>query len=74
MVDNSVFKIDGKNYSVIDTIASEDKKYVYFVNELDEKDFIINKEIEENEKKYLVNLDGHEEFEKAMKLFYDKNN
>lgn len=73
MVDNSVLKVDGKTYLVVDTICEDLNKYVYFLNEKDSKDFFIRKEVTEEDKKYLVGLSDEEEFEKALKLFEEKN-
>ena len=74
MIDNSVIKIDNKNYLVVDTILVEGFKYVFCSNENDVNDFIIQKEIYENDKSYLVNLKNEEEFLRVMQLFLDKNN
>lgn len=73
MIDNSVFNLDNKNYLVVDTIKDNDIKYVYLSNEEDANDFLVQKEVKENEKTYLVNLDNEEEFVKAMHLFEEKN-
>ena len=73
MIDNSLIEIDGKKYLVVDTIVDQDKKYVYFVNENDVSDLLIQKEIKENDKTYLVNLDDKDEFVKSMYLFEEKN-
>lgn len=73
MVDNSELVVDGKKYLVIDTIISENIKYVYFVNENDNTDFFVRKEIEENKNKFLIGVDGDQEYIKAMQLFVEKN-
>lgn len=73
MVDNSVLKIDDKVYLVIDTIYDNEIKYVYFINEQDQKDIFIRKEVKENDKNYLIGLDNEEEILKALKLFEEKN-
>ena len=52
MIDNSLIEIDGKKYLVVDTIIDEDKKYVYFVNNDDVSDLLVQKEIIEDEKTY----------------------
>ena len=62
MVDNSVFNLDGKNYLVIDTIKENGIKYVYLSNEKDVNDFLVQKEIKEEDKTYLVNLETEEEY------------
>jgi len=73
MVDNSVLKVDDKIYLVIDTIYDNEIKYVYFLNEQNQKDIFIRKEIKENDKNYLIGLDSEEEILKALKLFEEKN-
>lgn len=73
MVDNSVVKVDNKDYLVIDVIPYKDYKFVYLANELIENDMLIQKEISEDNKNYLVNIDSKEEFIKALNLFEEKN-
>lgn len=73
MVDNSVLIEDDKKYLVVDTIISDDVKYVYFMNDEDETDLFIRKEIIDNNQKYLVGLDNDEEFLKANKIFQEKH-
>lgn len=73
MIDNSVIEIDNKKYLVVDVIIDEDNKYVYFVNENDMSDLLIQKEIKEDDKTYLVNLENEDEFNKVMHLFEEKN-
>jgi len=73
MIDNSLIEIDGNKYLVVDTIIDEGIKYVYFVNENDVSDLLIQKEIIEDDKTYLVNLDSEDEFNKVMLLFEEKN-
>ena len=75
MINNSVIKLeDGHDYVVVEKIAKEEFYYVFLTNIKDMEDFCVRKEIEENEKVYLVGLDSDEEFEEAMKLFADKHN
>ena len=73
MIDNSVIEIDNKKYLVVDVIIDKDNKYVYFVNEEDMSDLLIQREIKEDDKTYLVNLDNEDEFNKVMHLFEEKN-
>lgn len=73
MIDNTLIEIDGKKYLVVDTIIDEGNKYVYFVNNDDVSDLLVQKEIIEDEKTYLVNLDDKDEFIKSMYLFEEKN-
>lgn len=53
---------DGKNCIVINEIEIDGIKYVYLVNVVDNNDYVIRKEIN-NE---LVGLDNEIEFKKAM--------
>jgi len=73
MVDNSVLKVDDKIYLVIDTIYDNEIKYVYFLNEQNQKEIFNRKDIKENDKNYLIGLDSEEEILKALKLFEEKN-
>lgn len=73
MVDNSAIKIDNKKYLVVDTIINDNYKFVYLVNEQDEDDFIIRKQIERDEKNYLVPLADVDEFQIGLSLFQEKN-
>lgn len=73
MIDNSVIKIDNKVYFVVDTILYKNFKYIFCTNEDDNNDFIIQKEVQENKKKYLVNLDNPDEFSDILKVFEEKN-
>lgn len=73
MVDNSVVKINNKEYLVLDVIPYKDFNFVYLANELIENDMLIQKEILDNGTKYLVNIDSKEEFIEALKLFEEKN-
>ena len=74
MVDNSVLKVNDKTYLVVDTICDNDNKYVYFLNEKDEKDFFIKKETKDPDgKTYLTGLNNNDEFIYALKLFEENN-
>ncbi len=73
MIDNSVIKLDNKNYFVVDTILHEGFKYVFCTNEDDLDDFIIQKEKNKDGKNYLVNLSTPEEFYNILKIFGEKN-
>ncbi len=74
MIDNSRINIDGIDYSVAKLIECRDFKYVYLINEENTEDFIIQKQIKEDDKTYLVNLDNSQEFDEAMKLIYVEEN
>ena len=65
--------IDGKEYIELDTIMINDNKYVYLVNKNDDKDFIINKIVVENEKEYYEGLSSNEEFQIALLTFIKEN-
>lgn len=65
---------DGITYVIVDEIEFDNKKYIYLVNENDEKDFCIRKSISENGEEFFVGLETDEEFDKAMLYFTKKNN
>ncbi len=74
MIDNSKVEIEGKTYAVIDTILTDNKKYVYLSNLEDEEDFFVREERKkEDGKTYLVGLKDLEEVTQALKLFQEKN-
>lgn len=74
MVNNSVILLeDNENYAVIDKIPSEKGTYVYLTNIKDTEDFCIRKEIEREEKFFLVGLENEEEVDYAMNLLVRKN-
>lgn len=73
MVDNSELVIDGKKYLVIDTISSDNGKYIYFTNETDDTDFFVRKEIIDSDERFLIGLTDEQEYIKAMQLFNEKN-
>lgn len=64
---------DGVTYIIVDEIIDNDKKYVYLVNEKDEKDFCIRKSIIEEGEEFFLGLDSDAEFEKALLYFTKKN-
>lgn len=61
---------DGIEYAIIDEI----EEFVYLANINDPEDLAIRKNINKEGKDYISSLDNKEEFEKALKLFHDKNN
>lgn len=73
MVDNSELILDDKKYLVVDTIEAKNVKYVYFVDDDDDNDFFVRKEVTENEEKFLIGLDDDQEYDKAMNLFIEKH-
>ncbi len=74
MIDNSrVILENQKEYFVMDKITANNKVYVYLVNPDDPKDFCCRKEIEEDNKTFLVGLDNKEEADFALNLFAEKH-
>lgn len=74
MVDNSRIVLEnGREYFIMDKILDNNKFYVYLTNCSDPTDFCCRKEIEEEEKTYLVGLDNQEEADLALKLFEEKH-
>ena len=73
MVDNSELILDNKKYLVVDTIIDNNIKYVYFVDDEDDTDFFVRKEVVENEEKFLIGLDNDQEYNKAMNLFIERH-
>lgn len=73
MVDNSELILDDKKYLVVDTIEANNVKYVYFVDDDDDTDFFVRKEVTENEEKFLIGLDNDQEYDNAMNLFIEKH-
>ena len=68
----TIVELEGKEYSIIDEIKVNDTIYVYFINPKDLTDFCIRKTVDET-KEILIGLDDVEEFNKALKLFEEKN-
>lgn len=76
MVDNSrVVLEDNIEYLVVDKIKDKDKDfyYVYLVNQRDDADLVVRKEVLENGERFLIGLDSEDELEKALDLFLEKN-
>lgn len=73
MVDNSVLKLDNKSYLVVDTITKDTCKYIYLVNQEDDNDFLIRKQVVRDMKNYLCPLSSLEEFKMTLELFQEKN-
>lgn len=74
MIDNSHITLENDiTYNVIDKIKEKDFYYVYLVNENDNSDLVIRKEIiDENEVHTLVGLSSKKELEHALKLCVSK--
>ena len=73
MVDNSVLRLDNKSYLVVDVIKKDACKYVYLVNQENNDDFLIRKQVEREQKNYLCPLSSLEEFRMTLELFQEKN-
>lgn len=64
----SVIELEGKEYFLVSEIDS----YVYYAEEANPKNFIILKEIIEDDEEYIVSLDDENEYTKALSLFYER--
>ena len=67
-----IVTLEGKEYTVLDEIQTDNTTYVYFVNPNNLIDFCIRKLVDEK-KELLLGLNNAEEFEYALKLFEEKN-
>ncbi len=73
MSEYNIASFNGKDYIEVDTINFKDNTYVFLVNEKDEKDFLIRKITNENEKTFYEPLETKEEFEVVMLMFTKKH-
>lgn len=73
MSEYNIASLNGKDYIEVDTINFKDNTYVFLVNEKDEKDFLIRKITNENEKTFYEPLETKEEFEVVMLMFTKKH-
>ena len=73
MSEYNIASLNGKDYIEVDTINFKDNTYVFLVNEKDEKDFLIRKITNENEKAFYEPLETKEEFEVVMLMFTKKH-
>lgn len=64
---------NNNDYAVVDTLVVDNNKYLFLVNEQDEKDVTVRKVITKDNKEYLNKLDSNEEFEKIMTEFLNKH-
>ncbi|MBQ6494450.1 MAG: DUF1292 domain-containing protein [Bacilli bacterium] len=64
----SVIELEGKDYFLV----SEINNYVYYAEEANPKNFIILKEIIDDDEEYIVSLDDDKEYDKALALFYER--
>lgn len=69
----NVTDIDGKEYIELDTVEVNNNKYIYLVSTNDDKDFLINKIVIDNEKEYYEGLESNEEFQIVLLNFIKKN-
>lgn len=60
---------DGIDYVIVDAIQTEENKYLFLANKLDETDVCIRKIIKKDTKEYLIKLDNDDEFEDILTLF-----
>lgn len=65
--------IDNKSYIEIDKIKKNNKTFVYLINSIDNKDFIIRKLVAENGEICYVGLDSKKEFDLALMYFTKKH-
>ncbi len=65
--------LDGKEYVIVDEVTVNGVLYVHLANPLNPKDFCIQKVINVDNKRMIINLDNAEEFDMALAMFADKN-
>ena len=65
--------LNGIDYLIIESIKVNENTYEYLVNENEENDFFVRKLSIKADGNYFVNLDTDEEFDEAMKAFYEKH-
>lgn len=71
---NDIIELDdGNSYIVIETIANKGNNYYYLMNEKNNKDLAIVKEIEKDGKIYLKNTDTKDEFNNIVMEIVKKN-
>ncbi len=68
-----IVSLNGIDYIVTDEINIDNTRYVYLTNENDFLDFCVRKIVVINGEEYLEKLDNDDEFDKALKVYYDKN-
>lgn len=74
MVDvNTVVLENGVEYTQIDELIYDNISYVLLSNIKNIKDSCIRKIIIENNDEYLCRLEDHNEYEKILNLFVEKN-
>lgn len=71
-VEVSVITLDnGKNYEIVDKIKDNDQTYLFLINENDENDKCIRKQVIENDKEILYCL-NEDEFKNVLEKFMKK--
>lgn len=71
---NVITMDDGIDYMIVDEISINNTRYVYLSNVNDKEDFFVQKIKVENGQEILEALDSDEEFDNALKIFYEKHN
>ena len=61
------------DYAVVDTLVVDNNKYLFLVNENNEKDIVVRKVIKKADKEFVTKLDTNEEFESLMNEFLNKH-
>ena len=64
---------DGLYYVILDEISAHSNVYVYLSNTEDPRNFCVRKRIQNNVGSLLVGLDDDDEYNMAMKLYFEKN-
>lgn len=64
--------IDGIEYCLIDTLADNGKNYYYFVNEANSNDVQVLTDSVKDGEEFFVSIESDNEFDQALKLFYEK--
>ena len=71
-VEVSIITLDnGKNYEIIDKIKDNDQTYLFLINENDENDKCIRKQVIENDKEILYQH-NEDEFKIVLEKFMKK--
>ena len=64
---------DGLDYVILDEITAHSNVYVYLSNTEDSRNFCVRKKLQNSAGSLLIGLDDENEFNMAMKLYFDKN-
>ena len=71
---NVVTLEDGIEYTVIDEITIEDKKYIYLSSINNDNDFCIRKVVVIENEEYIIGLEDDKEFDLALTTFAKNHN